>query len=290
MFLWITSNTKSAPATRRNRPLEEEVVPKQKSKATSVKLGKIKVSTGLVVLGVAILLVTILALVNRYQQEVTLSEVKVNINAASDNAFMNETRVMEAMGWIGGVAPLGTKLDQVSLKMLEDSLLKSPFVKDAELYKNIQGTLLVDVEMRKPVARLMNNSGADIYLDASGVKFPVSTLHSANVLLVRGDFEESVADTFSCETVLSALPVLTYIRNNPFWNNYLSEVSIGGNGELMLYPRMDNMEIEFGHPIRTADKLRNLQVFLEEVMTHSDRPRFKQLSVKYKGQVVATKR
>lgn len=290
MFLWITSNTKSTPAVRKNRPLEEEVKPKQKSKTTTVKLGKIKISTGLVVLGGAILLVTILALVNRYQQEVTLSEVKVNINAGSDNAFMNETRVMEAMGWIGGVAPLGTKLDQVSLKMLEDSLLKSPFVKDAELYKNIQGTLLVDVEMRRPVARLMNNSGADIYLDASGVKFPVSTLHSSNVLLVRGDFEESVADTFSCETVLSALPVLTYIRNDPFWNNYLSELSIQGNGELILYPRMDNMEIEFGHPMRTAEKLRNLQVFLDEVMTHSDRPRFKQLSVKYKGQVVATKR
>lgn len=290
MFLWITANTKAAPPVRKNRPLVEEVAPKQKRNKATLKLGKIKVSSGLVVLGVAVLLVTILALVNRYQQEVTLSDVKVNINAASDNAFMNETRVMEAMGWIGGVAPLGTKLDQVSLKMLEDSLLKSPFVKDAELYKNIQGTLLVDVEMRRPVARLMNNSGADIYLDASGVKFPVSTLHSSNVLLVRGDFEEFVTDTFSCETVLSALPVLTYIRNDPFWNNYLSEVSIEGNGELILYPRMDNLEIEFGHPIRTAEKLRNLKVFLDEVMSHSDRPRFKQLSVKYKGQVVATKR
>lgn len=291
MFLWITSTAKTAPPVRRNRPLVEEVAPKQpKRKASSVKIGNINVSTGLMILGAAILLIAVMALVNRYQKEVTLAEVKVNINAASDNAFMNETRVMEAMGWMGGVAPLGTKLDQVHLKMLEDSLLKSPFVQDAELYKNIQGTLQVDVEMRKPVARLMNNSGADIYLDASGVKFPVSTLHSANVLLVRGDFEESVADTFSCETVLSALPVLTYIRNDDFWNNYFSEVRIEGNGELTLYPRMDNMNIEFGHPIRTAEKLRNLKVFLEEVMSHSDRPRFKQLSVKHKGQIVATKR
>ena len=290
MFLWIKSPTKAAPPVRRNRPLVEEEAPKKKKEVSSMKVGKLNISHGLAIGLAGILLITVLAQVNRYQEEVTLSEVQVNINAASDNAYMNEARVLEAMGWTGGVAPIGTKLDQVSLNLLEDSLVKHPFVKEAELYKSFQGALHVEVAMREPVARLMNNSGADVYIDADGVKFPVSTLHSSNVLLVRGDFEETVSDTFSCETVLSALPVLTYIRHNEYWNSYFSEVEIAGNGELMLYPRRDNMVIEFGHPLRTAEKLTNLKAILETIMPHEDRPRFRQISIKYKGQVVATKR
>lgn len=291
MFLWINSPTRTTTPVRQNRPIEEIAAPKKKKSAAAVfTLGKLKLPQGLAILLVGIGLLVVLALVNRYQESVTLSGVQVNVIAKADNAFMNDERVMEAMGWVAGVAPLGEKMDMVHLKELEDSLRKSPFVKDAELYKSIQGVLHVEVTMREPVARLMNNSGADVYIDANGKKFPVSTIHSANVPLVRGDFDEAVADTFSCETVLSALPVLTFIKNDPFWNDYISEISVDGNGELTLYPRMDPMSIEFGHAIRISEKFRDTKVFLDQVMSHSDRPRFKQISVKYNGQVVATKR
>ncbi len=291
MFLWIQSPAKTTPPMRRNRPLEEAEAPKRKkASASNVRIGKVRLSQGLVILAAILGLLAVLALVNRYQQEVTLSDVEVSIEALKDNTFMNENRVMEAMGWMGGVAPIGAKMKAVHLKVLEDSLKKSPFVKDAEIYKSIQGVLHVDVAMREPVARLMNNSGADVYLDPDGIKFPVSSLHSANVVLVRGDFDEAVADTFSCETVLAALPVLNFIHRDSYWNNYFSEVKIEGDGELILIPRRDNMDIEFGYPVRVAEKFTSLKAFLSQVMPHADRPRFKQISVKYKGQVVASKR
>lgn len=290
MFLWIKSPVKAAPPVRRNRPMVEEEPSRKKKEGVSVKLGNITMSQGLLFGLLALALLAVLATVNQYQEEVTLSEVQVNILAASDNGFMNEGRVLEAMGWPGGVAPLGTRLDQLSLNLLEDSLKKHPFVKQAELYKSLQGALHIEVEMREPVARLMNNSGEDVYLDADGYKFPISPLHSSNVLLVRGDFEEAVADTFGCETVLACLPVLTYIHHHPYWNTYFSEVDLKGNGELILHPRRDNMIIEFGHPLRISEKLTNLKAFLTNIMSHEDRPRFKQISIKYKGQVVATKR
>ncbi len=290
MFLWIKTPDKPAQAVRRNRPLEEPTPVKPKRQAPSLNLGKVKLpKTWVIAASVAgILLIVVLAY--QYQQEVTLKEVKIEVVAKADNAFMNDQKVLEAMGWAGGVAPLGEKFNSLPLAELEDSLRKSPYVLRAELYKSIQGVLHVQVEMRDPVARLMNNSETDVYIDAYGKKFPVSRQHSANVLLVRGDFDEAVADTFACETILSALPVLNYLANDPYWDNYFSEAQIDGNGEITLFPRLDPMEVEFGHPHRIEEKLRDLKIFLDQIMAYADRPRFRKISVKYQGQVLATKR
>ncbi len=289
MLLWIKTSTTPTAPVRRNRPIEVAPAPTKK-KAMAFSMGRFQMSrlwigffTGL---GVLILL----AAVHQFQQEVRLSAVSVKMIALEDNSFLNEERILESMGWVGGVAPLGEKMKSLQLAILEDSLARNPFVERVELYKNIQGVLHAEVAMRKPVVRLMNNSGVDVYMDASGTKFPTSTLHSANVLLLRGDFEESVADTFSCETIPNALPVIRFIADDPYWNAYFSEAFLDSNGELLLYPRMESLEIEFGHPMRIEEKFRDLRVFLDQVMVHSNRPRFKRVSLKYQGQVVATKR
>lgn len=291
MFLWIHTPSKPAPKPRQNRPFEElEAERKPRPNKLSMGKGKWRLHPLLAAILMAAGLFVLLAVVNRYHQEVTLSEVKVNFLAVEDNAFLTSNEVKEAMGWEGGHAPIGERLDQLQLSQLEEQLLSSPYVRSAELHKSLTGVLHVDVRLRKPVGRIMNNSGADVYLDAEGKKFPITPQHSANVVLVRGDFEEAVADTFACETISATLPLLNFIASDPYWNHYFSELVIDELGEVTLYPREESLPIEFGYPFAITDKLQRLRIFREQVLEHPERPRLRSINLKYEGQIVAKQR
>lgn len=163
-------------------------------------------------------------------------------------------------------------------------------VQQAEVYKNMRGIIHLDIVQRTPVARVMNNSGDYLYLDETGKKFPGSRLGSADVPLVRGDFEEAIADTFACSTIAAAMPVYKYIYDDPFWRAQIAEIWIEQSGELVLFPTVGDIRVEFGYPIQIHEKFSNLLDFYRQVLPEVGWDRYRSVSVKYAGQVVGRRR
>lgn len=282
---------KKPPPKRRNRPIAEVEV-EQKRKRQPLKVGKIGFRIRGILLYPLIIIsgISLLAMVNGYQENLPLRDIHVTINSGSDNDFMDVQKVKEILGMDGESELVGLKMSSIELSDLEKKIKANPFIKEAEVFKSVRGVLFVDVEIRKPIARLINNSGDYVYVDGEGNKFPSSDLHTAHVTLVRGDFDETVVDTFACSTIKEAIPVLKYIYEDPFWNAQISDVVIKQSGELVLYPQIGSMFVEFGQPIRIADKFENMRDFYRQVVKEVGWDKYRSISVKYKGQVVAKKR
>ncbi|MEL6674909.1 MAG: hypothetical protein AAFR61_22060 [Bacteroidota bacterium] len=291
MFLLVRTYKNARPKARQNRRFED-IEAEKKQKRQPVKLGKVNLGIRGVLLYplIAVVLISVLAMVNGYQSAMVLEEIAVNIQAGEDGAFLNEDRVIDYLTVEQERMLIGQPMNQIGLQDLETELLANPFVRDAQVYKSMSGVLHVDLNLRKPVARLLNDSGNYLYLDEEGVKFPSSDLAAPHVVLVRGNFEEAVADTFDCGIVKMAVPLIQYINQDPFWNAFISEVQISPNGHITLFPQIGKTYVKFGLPEDLEGKFDRIKTFYREWMAVKGWNAFKFISVEFDGQVVATKR
>ncbi len=291
----VAPDYRSAPDPRRqNRPLEEVKQPTaKKSKLIPEKMkGSLPKKQLMMAVGGVVVLLMFAAIGNAVFQQVPIKAVAVKIIAPNDNAFLTEDEVKTALDEAYGIPVVGATINGESLAVLEDSLNHNPYASRVELFKSLSGNLEATVTMRTPICRLVNNSGYNIYVDENGHKFPPAASHTARVILLRGDFDESLApsDTFGCSNIPESFPVVKFILNDPFWNAQISEISVAQNGELTLYPEVGNTVIEFGLPDRMEEKFRNLKLFYEQAANVIGWDVYKKVSVKYRGQVVASRR
>jgi len=274
---------------RRNRPLEEVLAEKRGRAVNLPTKFRLKGITLYALIGGAIL--ALLALANGYQESLVCKDMRIQITADQDNAFLLPVDIKQNIVEAYGSTVIGDKMNSIELLQLEDILQKSPFVQKAEVYKNLTGVLFVDVAIRRPIARIMNENGSSMYVDEFGYKFPPTPQHVANVPLIRGAFTEAFVpeDSLSC-AVEEAMPVIKYVDQNPFWKAQISEIRIKENGDILLYPEVGKLYMEFGVATRIAEKFDNLKLFYEQVANEIGWNTYKGVSVKYRGQVVAKKR
>ena len=283
----ITTTTRTRE--RRNRPLEEILAEKR---TTAVKLPaqfRLKGWVLYALIGLGIL--GMLGLANGYQEGLVCDDINIQITADDNNTFMLSADIKQLIQEQYGSAIIGEKMNSIELLRLEEILRENAFIQQAEVYKSLKGILYVEVALRRPIARLINENGSSMYLDEYGYKFPTTYRHIANVPLVRGAFLETFvpADSLSC-AVQESMPVLKYIDQNEFWRAQISEVRIKKDGEILFYPEVGKMYMEFGEPYNIEEKFKNLKLFFEQVANEIGWTTYKGVSVKYRGQVVARKR
>ena len=281
---------------RQNRPLEEYYAENQKRKSDmgQMQLGKLNMGIKDVLMYTAaiVFLGGLIGGVSWFLENQACKLVQIDVLAGENNKFVSSETLLPYVEEELGYSLVGSKMGQIDLFEVEKTLNESPFVENAEVYKQMNGSLWMEITPKTAIARLVNNDGSFVYLDDKGNKFPTSTEFGANVILVRGDFNEEAmpADSFACQTVETAIPVYQFIRENEFWNAQISEISIAQDGQLTLYPQIGNMYIKFGQPVDIEEKFENLMRFYKQVVKKVGWKKYKGVSVKYKDQVVGIKR
>jgi cell division protein FtsQ len=184
---------------------------------------------------------------------------------------------------------LGKKLSQINGEKIEDVVEKHPAVYKAEVYKvlvkdssSYKGILTVRVKHRRPVVRVISNSGS-YYLDEFGDKIPISSNYTANVLATTGFLTEKYAKN-------ELLPFVLYIENDEFWSAQIEQVYVGENGEVLLTPLVGDHIIEFGKLDDYQRKLQKMKAFYEQVLANNNWNKYSRITLKYNNQVIAKKR
>jgi cell division protein FtsQ len=184
---------------------------------------------------------------------------------------------------------IGKELRMINADIIEKEIEKHQAILKAEVYKVIvadsssySGILGVRVVHREPVLRIMS-SGGNYYLDKSGKRIPVSVNYTANVIVATGDFSEEFARK-------ELLPFVLFLNGTPFWKAQIEQVHVERSGDILLIPLVGDQIIELGSLKDYPEKLRNMRAFYEQVMARNNWDKYKQVSVKYKNQVIAKKR
>ena len=169
--------------------------------------------------------------------------------------------------------------DTLVLNKMESILLENPMIKNAEVYITIDGILGVNVTQRKPVARVKNEP--DFYLDEDGEKMPLSAEYSARVPIVTGISEHQYAG-------ISVL--IKEIENDDFFKELIVGMDIVNENDVVFSVRKNRFKVLFGPPVKIENKFQKFKAFYKILKRDSLLENYSLINLKFKNQVVATKR
>lgn len=178
--------------------------------------------------------------------------------------------------------PTGRLIDEVSCRAIEEDLNKSPLIRNSECYKTIDGYVVVEVECRKPILRVIAENGDSYYLDEEGeiidhigksVYLPVATGH------ISREFAREELHTLA-----------QFLCADELWNAQVEQIYVTPKQEIELIPRVGDHVIVLGRPGNYAYKFSKLHTFYEKGLSKVGWDRYSRINIDYNNQVVGTKK
>ena len=192
----------------------------------------------------------------------------------------------------GNVASMqGKPMTAFNVGDLERTLELSPYIRNAEVYAQHDGTLSIEVEQRKPLFRVFRQNSSGYYVDTEGKKMPLSDKYTARVFVLRGAIGETYDgnDSIKTESLQNAYRLISALGKKEFWNMQIDEIQLDDKGEFTLIPKVGDHKILLGSPENLDEKLHNLRLFYKHAMNRVGWSTYKVINLKYSGQVVCEK-
>ncbi len=215
--------------------------------------------------------------------------VKVDYEAGM--RFINASDI-EKLLTVNGTEPLhGNKQKNIPLSILEDRVRANKLIRNCQIYHDLEGDLVVEIEQEKPVARWINTSRMGewrktdgFYINEEGGFIPLSNRFSARVLVVAGAFFQNKKNLADADGK-AVLDVVKYVSEDPFWKIQVIQMNVSKEGNIDLYTALGDQRIEFGKAENIAAKLSKLRIFYEKVL-ETDWSRYSMISLKFHDQIV----
>jgi cell division protein FtsQ len=243
-------------------------------------------------LGMLALMVFLWGFALKRQQSRVVNSIRIEIENEAENHFVDDAEVENAISVGKNNMVYMRWLDSVSLDKLERRVEQIPFVKKAEVSMDLTNNLHVQVELVKPVARVLaGGSDFDRYIGSDGEVLPTSEKYTSKVITVDGPgsrkmaYAGFMADS-NCRAILSLLKT---IHEDKFWSAQITHMTIDKDYQITLSTQVGGQEIEFGPPSDPAVKLEKLMAFYEKIVPTRGWNAFRRVSVKFRNQIVCQK-
>ena len=241
-------------------------------------------------IGVALIgLSFLIAFSERKQGGAVCKDIVVEIENISDNHFLDEADILRLVETSG--QPIkGTGLSRINLKAIEKKLKYDRHIKEAELFGDHKGNLIVHIELRRPLARIAQEDAPDSYISEEGIIMSVSEKFTSRVMIISGRFVKQLleaGDLMKIDEGKQIMEMIGFINDDPFWKAQIAQMDINGRGEITLYPQVTGQLVEFGTPLNFESKFKKLLVFYKEVLPQKGWTKYERVNLKYEGQVIA---
>lgn len=231
----------------------------------------------------------LIAFSERKQEGTVCSNVVIDIKNDQENHFMDEADVLKLVE-MSGQPVKGVSIDRIHMKDIESKIKVDKHILDADLYGDLKGNLVVSIELRRPVARIVQEDAPDAYVAEDGTIMQVSEKFTSRVVLISGAFSKKLLtnDNMSkSELGPQLLEMILMINKNPFWRAQVAQLDIAQNGRISIYPQVTGQIVEFGKPENMDVKFKKLMIFYKEILPQRGWTKYRRVNLEYEGQVVA---
>lgn len=215
------------------------------------------------------------------QEDKACRELQVVVKDSLDKHFVSESDLVYILQK-AKLNPIKKPLDRINTEKIETELKKNEMIARVEAYKTPSGIVKLEVEQKIPILRVISPRG-NFYVDNLGTTMPVSFRYVADVPLVSGYVEKELAVTDLYKFAL-------FLQENEFWNSQIEQIYVHPDSEVELIPRVGNHRIVLGSFDNFEEKLDNLRLFYDKVIPKTGWEKYSIINLKYKDQIVCTKR
>ncbi len=262
-------------------------------------MGKVK-KIAIAVLLLAYLGVTI-GFISERRSRLVCNAVRVSIPDSLVHSFVRTKDILNLIQ-AQGTHWIGQYISQINTQQIESLVYKHPAIKEARVYKTITGCVNIEVLQRQPLLRIINRYGDTYYIDEDGKAMPWSNHFTARVLVANGnignrfDFSKYrginiLNDSISSYHILKDLYELAvFIQDNKFWRAYFEQVYVEDDGNFELIPRVGGHLIIFGKTENMEEKFSNLKQLYALGLPNEGWNKYSVINLKFRNQVVCTKK
>lgn len=217
----------------------------------------------------------------RVRQDKVCQALEVVVKDSLDKHFVSKGDLVQILK-VAGLDPVKKPMDAINTDLIETELLKNEMIFRVDAYKTPSGLIKLEVEQKMPILRVISARG-NYYIDNLGTTMPVSRHYVAHLPIVSGYVEKELAMTDLYKFAL-------FLQENEFWNDQIEQIYVYPDSEVELIPRVGNHRIVLGTFDDFEDKLDNLQLFYEQAVPKVGWEKYGMINLKYKNQIVCTKK
>jgi len=224
------------------------------------------------------------------RRQVTCNSLETIIADSLERKFVSPEDIRDWMADYGTY--LGLRLDSVDLRKVEAVIDGKSAVRKSQAWLTDDGVLHISVTQREPVVRFQGASGG-FYADADGFLFPLQLRHTARVPVVDGalpikldkDFKGEPRTEQERQWVLSMLELVRYLGDRKEWNDLVGQITVRGDGNLVLVPREGSERFLFGTPTAIDAKFGRIRQYYESIAPSQEKP-YQTVDVRFNDQII----
>lgn len=223
------------------------------------------------------------------------TRLSVTIKDSLENSFISKSDIKgfldsEAGGYIGKLA------DSIDLKKIEKIIDSRSAVLKSEAYITKNGTLNIDVTQRRPILRFQK-AGGGFYADAEGFLFPLQSSYAAYVPVIDGaiplnaesGYKGRISDEKGRIWLEKIIRLTEYMDDSKVWRENIVQITVSGNGDLIMVPREGKEKFIFGSPDKPEEKFRRMEKYYESIVPARGEGQYRTVNVKFDNQIICRK-
>lgn len=251
------------------------------------------INISLWVLGVGLALFS-LSFVNSQRLSLEISAPKINIEGGS--YFIDQSDIINKLMNANLIHP-ELNYEEMDVAKMEELLGDIPEVEKVDVFVSLKGELEIKIIQKNPIVRIINNKGQSVYLDDKGYVMPMSQKYTARVPVFSGHINEMYRNQSKPASIQSDSTLIDdiyrmsiYMEKEPFWKSQIVQVYVNDKEEFELIPRVGRHRILFGTSKDLITKFEKLKLLYFQGFEDKEWNNFDTINLKFKDQVVCSKR
>lgn len=186
--------------------------------------------------------------------------------------------------------PVGKNTASFDLFSLENTLVKNPWIQEADVYFDNQHILHVDIKQKNPVARLFTAEGYSYYIDDRYNLLPLKQTDHI-VLPVFTNFYVNPAGMKKSDSMLLArvVSLSNFISNDPFWLAQIESVYIRPDNGFELSTQIGDHTVDLGIRSEWEPMFKKLKLLYQKFSQEDSWSRYALINLQFRDQVVCEK-
>jgi cell division protein FtsQ len=228
------------------------------------------------------------------------TEVKVIIEDSLDRMFYSKSDI-ESILKKGDIKSLGYPMSGINTRKLEELFKGKAYIRAVDIYTSMDGTLAVRIKQRDPFLRVITSNGQGCYIDKEGYFMPESRNYTHYVVVANGQFSgynqllsagslEGLENKEKFQEWFDLLQLVKQINKDEFLKKQIVQIYLNKQGHFELFPRVGAHQIILGDLTDLDEKLENLSILYKKGLAYEGWNKYDKIDLRYKNQVVCTKR
>lgn len=167
----------------------------------------------------------------------------------------------------------------IDINAIESLVNSNGFIKNSEAYISIDGDLIIAVQQRNPIGRIISDN-TSFYIDDESEIMTTSKIYSSNVPVIF-NYSESISYDRIYE-------ICDLVYNDDFLRKNISRVNFINKNYITLNFRGYQFDIELGENKNIDRKIKNFKAFYHRSINNETLNNYSKINLQFENQVVCS--